>query len=227
MAKIKSGGVDVINPISHLDGLVERYNTLDRCREDIYNAYKLLTSCYEQGGKVLIAGNGGSGADAGHIVGELMKGFLNRRRLPSDLRKRLIESNHDMGKVMAESLQGGLPAIDLSVHNALITAISNDLNGDLIYAQQIIGYGKQEDVFWGISTSGNSTNIIYAIYVAKTLGLKTIGLTGRDGGNMNDIADIGIRVPADTTPLIQELHLPIYHTLCAMIESYFFNGEVV
>ncbi len=211
------------DPQEHLNGLLKKHPILDECSNDIQKAYNAIVSCYEDEGKLLIAGNGGSGADAGHIVGELMKGFLSKRQLPTELQKRLIDTNREMGSVMADNLQGALPAIDLTVHNALITAFSNDVDGDLIYAQQIMGYGRSGDIFIGISTSGNAKNILYGMHAARALGLKTIGLTGRSGGYLKDAADITIRVPADTTPLIQELHLPVYHTLCAMVEAFFFN----
>ncbi|MFY9176141.1 MAG: SIS domain-containing protein [Caldicoprobacterales bacterium] len=215
--------MEMKKPQQYLEELISRYPILNECKKDIESAYKLIISCYRDKGKLLIAGNGGSSADSGHIVGELMKGFLSRRTLPDNIKQRLIESHREMGEVMAEKLQGALPAIDLTVHSPLITAFSNDVDGDLIYAQQIIGYGQAGDIFLGISTSGNARNILYGLYAAKAMGLNTIGLTGRKGGRMNDVCDITIRVPAHTTPEIQELHLPVYHTLCAMVEAYFFG----
>lgn len=213
------------NPQEHLNELISRYPILDECRKDIQKAYEMIVACYEEDRKLLVAGNGGSGADAGHIVGELMKGFLSKRRLPETIQKRLVESHREMGKIMADSLQGALPAIDLTAHGALITAFSNDVDGDLIFAQQVMGYGKAGDIFLGISTSGNAKNVLYGLYAGKAIGLKTIGLTGVSGGRMKDIADVIIRVPADTTPSIQELHLPVYHTLCAMVEAHFFSKD--
>ncbi len=210
-------------PQEYLKDLINRYPILDECRNDIEGAYEMMATCYRQKGKLLIAGNGGSSADSGHIVGELMKGFLSKRSLSEEIQQRLIESHREMGEIMAKNLQGALPAIDLTAHGPLITAFSNDIDGDLIYAQQIIGYGQPGDIFLGISTSGNAKNILYGLYAAKAMGLNTIGLTGRTCGKMKDVCDITIKAPADTTPEIQELHLPIYHTLCAMLESYFFR----
>ena len=152
-------------------------------------------------------------------MGELMKGFLSRRTLPDNIKQRLLESQGN-GRVMAEKLQGALPAIDLTVHSPLITAFSNDVDEDLIYAQQIIGYGQAGDIFLGISTSGNARNILYGLYAAKAMGLNTIGLTGRKGGRMNDVCDITIRVPAHTTPEIRTAPARIPY-LVAMVEAYF------
>lgn len=206
-----------------LEELTERYPCLEAVRPQILEAYEILENCYMRGGKLLIAGNGGSCADAEHIVGELMKGFVKRRRLPAPLREKLKECDEENGAALAESLQGGLTAIALTGHAGLSTAFSNDVDADMIFAQQLCGYGVAGDVFLGISTSGNSKNVDYAVTVAKAKGLKVIGLTGRDGGRLGQRADAAIVVPESETFKIQELHLPVYHALCLMLEDRFFS----
>ena len=213
--------------------LTERYPQLKPIGDQIEAAYKILETCYEQGGKLLIAGNGGSCADAEHIVGELMKGFVKRRRVSKEEQALLEQAGmqisqdsqleENLGTELAECLQGGLPAIALTGHNGLSTAFLNDVNGEMIYAQQITGFGKQGDVFLGITTSGNSENIMYAAVAARAKGMKVLGLTGRDGGRLKGICDAAVVVPENETYKIQELHLPIYHALCLMLEEHFFN----
>ncbi|NLO82851.1 MAG: SIS domain-containing protein [Clostridiales bacterium] len=210
-------------PMGILENLLKRYPVLSECRNDILKAYEILVECYEKGNKVLVAGNGGSAADAEHIVGELMKGFMKRRELPKEVKVLISEKNSELGSVLAEKLQGALPAIALPSQTSLFTAFVNDVDADLVFAQQVLGYGKAGDVFIGITTSGNSSNIIYAAYLAKILGVKTIGLTGRAGGRLKELCDVTIRVPADSTPYVQELHLPVYHALCTMVEDRFFS----
>ena len=166
---------------------------------------------------------GGSAADAEHIVGELMKKFKISRPVPETLAEKLEIIDPVIGKQLANDLEQGLMAIPLVAHEALTTAYLNDVGSLSVYAQQLYGYGRPGDVFLGISTSGNSQNILYATVLAKAIGMKTIGLTGRAGGNMSKLADITIRVPADETYMIQELHLPVYHCLCLMLEEYFFG----
>lgn len=211
-----------MEPMKYLDELIERYPVLSGIRLQISEAYEILKTCYEMDGKLLIAGNGGSCADAEHIVGELMKGFVKRRRVSDDFIEKLIKADPKRGKELAEKLQGGLPAIALTGHPGLSTAFSNDVDGDLIYAQQTYGYGRKNDVLLGISTSGNSKNVLYAITAAKAIGMKTIGLTGKDGGLLKKAADAAIVVPETETFKIQELHLPVYHALCLMLEEQFF-----
>lgn len=211
-----------MEPMNYLEELLERYPALTCVRDEILKAYEVLESCYENGGKLLIAGNGGSCADAEHIVGELMKGFVKRRAVSEEFAKKLTEADPERGKELAQKLQGGLPAIALTGHPGLSTAFLNDVDGDLIYAQQTYGYGKTGDVLLGISTSGNSKNVMYAMAAAKALGMKTIGLTGKDGGQLKTAADVTIVVPESETFKIQELHLPIYHALCLMLEERFF-----
>lgn len=211
-----------MEPMNYFEELLERYKALTCVKEEILKAYEILESCYENGGKLLIAGNGGSCADAEHIVGELMKGFVKRRAVSDEFAKKLMEADPKRGKELAQKLQGGLPAIALTGHPGLSTAFLNDVDGDLIYAQQTYGYGKKGDVLLGISTSGNSKNVMYAMAAAKALGMKTIGLTGKDGGQLKTAADVAIVVPESETFKIQELHLPVYHALCLMLEERFF-----
>lgn len=211
-----------MEPMKYLEELVERYPVLDAVKDDVQKAYELLEACYEQGGKLLIAGNGGSCADAEHIVGELMKGFVKRREVSDSFAECLRSADEVRGAELAKKLQGGLPAIALTGHAGLSTAYLNDVDGDLIFAQQTYGYGRPGDVLIGISTSGNAKNVMYAMTVAKALGMKTIGLTGKDGGALKREADVSVVVPETETFKIQELHLPVYHALCLMLEERFF-----
>lgn len=211
-----------MEPMKYLEELVERYPVLDAVKDDVRKAYELLEACYEQGGKLLIAGNGGSCADAEHIVGELMKGFVKRREVSNSFAECLRNADEVRGAELAKKLQGGLPAIALTGHAGLSTAYLNDVDGDLIFAQQTYGYGRPGDVLIGISTSGNAKNVMYAMTVAKALGMKTIGLTGKDGGALKREADVSVVVPETETFKIQELHLPVYHALCLMLEERFF-----
>lgn len=213
---------DKMEPMKYLEELVERYPVLDVVKDDVRKAYELLEACYEQGGKLLIAGNGGSCADAEHIVGELMKGFVKRREVSDSFAECLRNADEVRGAELAKKLQGGFPAIALTGHAGLSTAYLNDVDGDLIFAQQTYGYGRPGDVLIGISTSGNAKNVMYAMTVAKALGMKTIGLTGKDGGALKREADVSVVVPETETFKIQELHLPVYHALCLMLEERFF-----
>lgn len=206
----------------HIDLLVERYPSLESAKNDIVAAYLLLEESYENGGKLLVAGNGGSAADAEHIVGELMKGFKLPRKPEADFAEKLVEENQELGSVLAENLQGALPAIALDGHPALSTAYMNDCEPLLCFAQQVNGYGKSGDVFLGISTSGNSRNVLFAATTAHAKGLKVIGLTGAKDSKLKDMSDVCIKVPQTETYMIQELHLPIYHCLCLMLEDKFF-----
>lgn len=206
----------------HIDLLVERYPSLESAKNDIVAAYLLLEESYENGGKLLVAGNGGSAADAEHIVGELMKGFKLPRKPEADFAEKLVEENQELGSVLAENLQGGLPAIALDGHPALSTAYMNDCEPLLCFAQQVNGYGKSGDVFLGISTSGNSRNVLFAATTAHAKGLKVIGLTGAKDSKLKDMSDVCIKAPQTETYMIQELHLPIYHCLCLMLEDKFF-----
>ncbi|TJY43558.1 SIS domain-containing protein [Cohnella pontilimi] len=207
-----------------LDKLYAKYPELQpACSADIFQAFELLRTCFRNGGKVLICGNGGSAADAEHIVGELMKGFMLQRPVPSSFRDKLSAVDAESAGYIVQHLQGALPAISLVSHTALSTAFANDAAPDLVFAQQVYGYGKPGDVLIGISTSGNSANVLHALRVAKALGMGTIGLTGRSGGRMKALCDAAVCVPFDSTPDIQERHLPIYHALCILIEEEFFS----
>ena len=211
------------NVKQHLDTLITRYPELAPIREDIATMIMTIARCYEQGGKLLLAGNGGSCADAEHIVGELMKGFKLPRRLSEDMQNRLTAMDSVRGKLLAEKLQLGLPAIALSSHPSLNTAFMNDVDSGLMYAQQLNVLGSKGDVFLAISTSGNARNICDAALVAKAKDITVIALTGGNGGMLREYADIAVIMPCNETYQIQELHLPVYHCLCLMLEEHFFG----
>ena len=208
-----------------LNLLIERYPKLAVCKEDIKKAYELLEAAYTSGRKLLVCGNGGSASDSEHIVGELMKEFKLKRKVYSDQATALKEIDPELGQVLADNLQGALPAICLTGHSSLTTAFMNDANADLVFAQQVNGYGKAGDVFLGISTSGNSKNVLYAAVNAKAKGLKVVGLTGAKENKLMKYADVCIRVPETETYKIQEYHLPVYHCLCLMLEEKFFGSK--
>jgi len=207
----------------HMDVLLTKYPALEVCAADIQAAFDIIRETYESGGKLLVCGNGGSAADSEHIVGELMKGFLLKRKINDDTRARITESAGTDAALICDNLQGALPAISLVSHSALSTAFSNDVAPDMVFAQQVYGYAKPNDVFIGISTSGRSKNVLYAAKVANALGTHTIALTGSQGNEIAGVCDVAIRVPSDDTPSIQEYHLPVYHALCAMVEADFFE----
>jgi len=206
-----------------LEELITRYPQLGPLKEQIGKAAAAIIRSYESGGKLLLCGNGGSCSDSDHIVGELMKGFENKRRISEEFKNKLIGSAGDRGVYLAEKLQQALPAISLTAHTALITAVANDTDADLIFAQQVTGYGNAGDVILGISSSGNSQNVIDALITAKAKDMVVIGLTGETGGKMKDYCDILINVPGRRTAFVQELHLPVYHVLCLMVEHHFFG----
>ena len=207
----------------HIETLITRYPQLKGSMSDIQEAYITLCECYSNNGKLLVCGNGGSAADSEHIVGELMKEFRLKRKVYASQAEAMKAIHPEMGQYLAENLQGALPAIALTGHSALSTAFMNDAESVLVFAQQVNGYGKQGDVFMGISTSGNSANVIYAAITAKARGLKVIGLTGEKESKLSGMADVCIRVPETETYRIQELHLPVYHCLCLMLEDKFFG----
>ena len=207
----------------HVDFLIERYPVLEKCREDIINAYLVMEECYLHDGKLMIAGNGGSAADSEHIAGELMKRFKIARTVPAEFAEKLKSVDPVRGKNLAENLERGLMAIPLVAHEALTTAYINDVDGLGVFAQQLYGFGRKGDVFLGISTSGNSRNVMSATVVARALGIKVIGLTGEKGGELAEVADVAVRVPSSETYMIQELHLPVYHCWCLMLEDKFFG----
>lgn len=208
-----------------IDELTARYPALKALSGEISKAGECLISCYKLGNKVLICGNGGSSSDSDHIAGELLKGFENRRPLSNSVRNKLISVSGDRGPWLADNLQTGLPAISLSAHNGLMTAVVNDIDASLIYAQQVVSYGKPGDVLIGLSTSGNARNVIDACITARAGGLTVIGMTGETGGKLKAFCDILINVPEKRTSWVQELHLPVYHALCLIVESYFFDSQ--
>lgn len=209
----------------HVEYLLERYPSLKVVKQEIVKAYLVMEECYENDGKLLIAGNGGSAADSEHIAGELMKKIKVPRPITSQMADRLIEVHPVYGVSLAKNLECGLMTIPLVAHEALSTAYLNDVDGFGVFAQQLFGYGRPGDVFLGISTSGNSKNVILATVVARAIGVKVIGLTGVEGGELALASDVCIKVPATETYLIQELHLPIYHCWCLMLEDKFFGNE--
>lgn len=209
--------------LKHIDHLIDRYPKLIVCREVIISAYEILEKAYSSGRKLLVSGNGGSASDSEHIVGELMKEFKLKRRVFGEQAAALKKIDPEMGATLAEGLQGALPAISLTGHSSLTTAFMNDAMPELVFAQQVNGYGKPGDVYLGISTSGNSKNVLYAAVNAKAKGLHVIGLTGARENKLMKYADVCIRVPETETYKIQELHLPVYHCLCLMLEDKFFG----
>ena len=206
-----------------IEELVERYPKLESEKEHIVESLNIMLDCYKKKGKLLVAGNGGSAADAEHIVGELMKGFVEPRKLSKEYVEKLEAVDSEMGRELGEKLQGALPAISLVGHVALSTAYLNDVDPLLGFAQQLNGYGQENDVFLAISTSGNSKNILYACVVAKAKGMKIVALTGGTGGKLKDIVDVAIVAPEKETYKIQEYHLPIYHWLCLGLEEHMLN----
>ena len=205
--------------------LQERYPALAPNGEEIIQSFIMLEKCFLRGGKLLIAGNGGSAADAEHIVGELMKGFKFPRRCSEEFLEKLKSVDPERGAVLAEKLQKALPAIALDGHVSLTTAYLNDCDPLLCFAQQVNGYGNAGDVFLGISTSGNSENVLYAAVVAKAKGMKVVAMTGAAESKLSEMADVCIHVPETETYMVQEYHLPVYHTLCLMLEDRFFNVQ--
>lgn len=187
------------------------------------DAYQILEDCYQHDGKLLIAGNGGSAADSEHMAGELMKRFKRPRPVPKEFAEKLMVIDPVRGEELSRNLERGLMAIPLVAHEAMTTAYINDVDGYGVFAEQLYGFGRPGDVFLGISTSGNSRNIMSATVVARALDIKVIGLTGMSGGELAKVSDVAIKVPEKETYLIQELHLPVYHCLCLMLEEHFFG----
>ena len=205
-----------------LNELINRYPSLCACKEDIKKAVDAIIDCYEKGGKLLLCGNGGSCADCEHIVGELMKGFLSKRPLSEEKKAEMKANCPEMDDKYLSLLQRAVPAIALPSFTALNTAFCNDVEPELVFAQSLMGLGKKDDMLCCISTSGNSKNVVAAALTAKALGLKTIGLTGQTGGKLKSICDICVCVPETETFKVQELHLPVYHYLCARVEEKLF-----
>ncbi len=211
------------NLMKHVDLLFIRYPSLALCRNAIVDGYEIMEECYRNDHKILIAGNGGSAADSEHMAGELMKRFKTPRPVSVEFRNKLIAIDPVRGAELGKNLEQGLMAIPLVAHEALTTAYINDVDGLGVFAQQLFGFGRAGDVFLGISTSGNSKNIISAAIVARAMGIKVIGLTGKDGGELGKVADVAVKVPETETFMIQELHLPVYHCWCLMLEDHFFG----
>ena len=207
-----------------LNELLSRYPQLKLCGPTLIEAVSAIIDCYKNGGKILLCGNGGSCADCDHIVGELMKGFLKKRPLSTEQKAQMTNLSPLLDEEILSKLQGGLPAISLPSLTALNSAFCNDVDPELIYAQSVMAMGKTGDVLIAMSTSGNAKNVFAAAKVAKGLGLTVIGLTGKGGGNLSEISDICIRVPETETFKVQELHLPVYHYLCAATEEEFFTN---
>lgn len=211
------------NTESIINRMLINYPKLEACRRDILEAAEAMTLCYQKKGKLLVCGNGGSAADSEHIVGELMKEFALRRRLSEETKNEFRKMFGEKAEYLCNHLQYALPAISLVSETALSTAYSNDNAADLYFAQQVWGHGQPGDILLGITTSGNSSNVIHAVEVAQFKKMVTIALTGRDGGQIKDMADIAIIVPEKETYRIQEYHLPVYHALCAAVENEFFG----
>ena len=206
------------------DTLFSRYPDLAPCADAIAEACRRIGDAYAAGGQLLVCGNGGSASDAEHIVGELMKGFALPRPVPADVRQQLIGAFPDHADYLADHLQGALPTISLVSHTSLMTAFSNDVAADMAFAQQVYGYGRPGDVVWGISTSGNSANVVHALQVGRARGLATVALTGEGGGQMAEIADVAIQVPYADTAEVQERHIAVYHAICRALETRFFGA---
>lgn len=206
-----------------MNTLFKKYPQLKSCEKEINLTVEKICHAYGNNNKVLTCGNGGSAADAEHIVGELMKGFMSKRPLGEIEKQKLISADSEIGAVLASKLQKPLPAISLVTSVSLASAFANDVAPELIFAQQVYGLGIKGDVLLGISTSGNAGNVAYAMVAAKAKGLTTIGLTGKDGGKLKDLCDISIIVPENSTPDIQELHLPVYHYICKAVELNLFG----
>jgi len=208
--------------INYINTLINRYPALESVKSDISAAFDIIARSYTDGGKLLIAGNGGSASDAEHIAGELMKTFAKKRNLPDSFIADIKKVDPEIADYLIPRMQPGLPTIALSGHASLNTACINDIDGNITFAQQVYGYGKEGDVLLGISTSGKSKNVLYAAAVARVKKLKIIALTGESGGKLKQYADVCIRVPETEAWKVQELHLPVYHCLCQMLENHFF-----
>lgn len=199
----------------------KKYPFMKKIEDEIIRAVHILEECYASGGQVLICGNGGSCADADHIVGEMVKGFKLKRPLDKDLLESLQKDSET--KPLMGKLQGSLPTINLCAHISLITAVLNDIGGEYIFAQQVVGYGRRGDVLIGISTSGNSKDVLQAFHVGRAKGLKTIGMSGCCGSKMDNLCDVMLRAESDIVEDVQDMHSNIYHAICAAVERCFWE----
>lgn len=206
-----------------IDIVIERYPCLECLRDQLLQSVEQMKDAYLHGGKILTCGNGGSAADSLHIVGELMKSFVAKRSISDELSKKISEEFPEDAPLYLENLQRAIPSISLVNEVSLMTAFGNDKSSELVFAQQVLGYGKRGDVLIAISTSGNSANVLHAAKIAKCMGIHVISLTGESGGKLKDLSDILLAVPSNITYQIQELHLPIYHALCLAIEAQVFE----
>lgn len=209
-----------------LNNLLERYPKLVWCKDSIESAGEIMVNTYKNGGKILVCGNGGSSSDAEHIVGELMKGFMSRRPMNEGEIQRFVDAlGEESAKPFINKLQGSLPAIALTAQSGILSAFANDVDADFVYAQLVYGYAKKEDLVIGISTSGNSKNVVNAIQTARALGVKSISLTGKKESLMSKISTVTIMAPETETYKVQELHLPVYHYLCSYVENNVFGDQ--
>ena len=202
--------------------LFERYSILNDVKESVLHTFELIKMTYENGGSLYCAGNGGSASDSEHIVGELLKCFKKRREIDAQTAKELLRMGED-GVYLLSKLEGSLPAMSLISQTGILTAFANDKSWETAFAQQLYGLGKRGDCLLALSTSGNSKNCVYAVLLAKAKGIKTVAFTGKLGGRLKEICDECICVPETETYKVQELHLPVYHCLCAMLEEEFFG----
>ena len=205
--------------------LTGKYPQLFFCAKDIETAIKKIITCYNNGGKVLLCGNGGSAADCTHIVGELMKGFMKKRLVSAEQAEALKAKNPLVDDELIANLQCGLPAVNLCESQALLTAFCNDVNPEYMFAQQVFGLGKKGDVLIALSTSGNAKNVNHAARIARAMGISVIGMTGENHSLLEKNSSVCIKVPATETYQIQELHLPVYHAICDAVEREFFPEE--
>ena len=207
-----------------MEGMLARRPDLENCVAGLLALHERLVRCYDGGGKLIVCGNGGSCADAMHIVGELCKSFERKRPVPAELAIRLQEL--PLGTELARHLEVGLPAVTLGLNGALNTAVENDSPlRNVAFAQEAFALAKPGDIMIGISTSGNAENCLMAMSICKAIGASTVALTGPGGGKMAGVADIAIKAPGNSTKVVQEAHLVLYHTFCAMIEAHYFHEK--
>ncbi len=208
--------------LHYINELFTRYPSIKILENELIQTIELLKDCILNNGQIFVCGNGGSAADAEHIVGELVKSFMKKRPIKEDFKQKLEEKFPEKANYFTSSLEEGIKAYSLVSGVALPTAFANDVAPDMVFAQQFYVLANEKDVLWAISTSGNSTNVNNALAIAKTMNCKTIGLSGKSGGEMAELLDVELRMPSDSTPFIQELHLPIYHTICTVLEEELF-----